>query len=71
MVLGKNRLSVDVCSQHLDLTNDETLFYFKTLLQVRISKEEEFFPPSSTDSGMAPTRCINASGSSEYLCALT
>lgn len=70
MVLGKNRFSVDVCSQHLDLTNDETLFYFKTLLQVWISKEEEFFP-SSTDSGMALTRCINASGSSEYLCALT
>lgn len=45
MVLGKNRLSVDVCSQHLDLTNDETLFYFKILLQVRISKEEEFPPP--------------------------
>lgn len=69
MVLGKNRLSVDVCSQHLDLTNDETLFYFKTLLQVRISKEEEFFP-SSTGSGMAPTRCINASVSSEYFCVL-
>lgn len=69
MALGKNRLSVDVCSQHLDLTNDETLFYFKTLLQVMISKEEEFFS-SSTGSGMAPTRCINTSVSSEYFCVL-